>query len=71
MEINHEKLKSKFVNFDGKKKLVVRNDSFVKGDPNNNWPEIFPQFSDQIKNNIGVQNHTNLMPKFSTTTPTS
>jgi len=41
MEINHEILKDKFVNFDGKKALEVVNDTFVKGSPTNNWPEVF------------------------------
>ena len=42
MELNSEQMKSYFVNFDGKKVLKVERDDFVKGDPNNNWEEVFP-----------------------------
>ena len=48
MSIHHEELRSQFVNFDGKKVLGVSVDHFVKGDPKNNWPEVFPQLSKQI-----------------------
>merc|ERR1711963_694770 len=45
MKIYHEQLKSKFVNFDGKKKLEVGADSFTKGSAENPWPSVFPKFS--------------------------
>jgi len=44
MKHNHEKLKSKFVDFDGTQTLSVRKDHFIKGQQNN-WPEVFAEFS--------------------------
>ena len=41
MDINHEALRKQFVNFDGKKELVVRVDHFSKGNPENDWPSVF------------------------------
>ena len=40
MKLKHEQLRSKFVNFDGKKQLRVRTDTFVKGSQND-WPVVF------------------------------
>ena len=37
VENNAEKLRSKFVEFEGKKELLVRDDSFKLGNPNNPW----------------------------------
>merc|ERR1712087_55664 len=71
MEINHEKLRSKFVNFDGKKTIKVKTSStFKKGSKDNPWPNIFSQFSKHVRKNIGDKNHNILLPNFSTTTPT-
>ena len=44
MKLNHEKLKSQFVNFDNKKKLTVNTNDFVKG-KQNQWPDVFEDFS--------------------------
>jgi hypothetical protein len=44
MEINHEQLRSHFVDFDGKKTLIVYND-FEMGNKNNNWALSFKEFS--------------------------
>ena len=45
MKLNHEKLRDKFVNFDGQKTLSVEINSFVKGSEKNDWPSVFHQFS--------------------------
>ena len=68
MELNHEELRAKFVNFDGQKTLSVIRNNFKKGE-SNPWPEVFEEFSGQIKQNIGVENHGALVPTFSVTTP--
>jgi len=68
MELKHEELRSKFVNFDGKKELKIVRDHFVKG-AQNNWEDVFTDFTKLVKENIGDDNYTNLVPKFSTTTP--
>ena len=70
MALKHEELRSKFVDFDGKKTLSVQRDEFVKGQQND-WPQVFNNFSKQIKENIGETNHDNLIPDFTTTTPLS
>ena len=56
MKYNHEKLKSKFVDFENRKTLSVRKDNFIKGQQNN-WPEVFAEFSKQIKESLGKENH--------------
>src|SRR5271154_1905243 len=45
---NAEQLRSQFVNFEGKKELIVREDAFVKGSPDNNWPHMLGEFSKQL-----------------------
>ena len=67
---NAEKLRNMFVEHEGKKKLVVRRDDFVKGSPDNPWPEVFDEFSEQIRKYIGEKTHLLLTPEFSTTGPT-
>lgn len=71
MKIHHEDLKCQFVSFDGKKELIVQRDEFIQGSPNNDWTSVFSEFSNQIKDNIGIENHEILVPTFSTTDPTS
>ena len=44
MKINHEKLRSKFVNFENRQKLSVSKNHFIKGSSSNNWPEVFDDF---------------------------
>jgi len=63
---NSEQLRSKFVSFNGKKLIKVRRDDFVKG-VQNNWQEVFPEFTKQIKTFIGEDNHELIMGNFSTT----
>jgi hypothetical protein len=67
MEKNGERLRSKFVDFQGKKELwVIRNEPywFLR---NNDWGPAFGEWADLIKENIGEKNHSTLVPKFSTT----
>ena len=65
---NHDKFRDKFVNFEGKKELIVYRDSFIKGQPNP-WDNTFVEFCDQIKNNLVGDNYDNLIKSYSTTTP--
>lgn len=44
-----EQLRKLYVNHDGKKKLVYQNDSFVRGDNNNDWADMFQFFADELK----------------------
>ena len=66
---NAEKLRHLLVEHEGRKTLEVRRDDFVKGSPNNPWPEAFDSFSEQIRRNVGDKTHSTLTPTFSTTGP--
>lgn len=67
---NPEKLRKKFVAFDGKAPLIVQRDSFVKG-AQNPWEDTFPEFTGKAKEYIGEKNYNLLLPSFSTTTVTT
>ena len=64
---NSDELRRRFVQHDGKQKLIVRRDDFVKGSPENPWSDVFGEFSVQIKEHIGDENHANIVASFSTT----
>ncbi len=66
---NAEKLRHMFVEHEGKKELKVRRDDFVKGSSNNSWPDVFTNFSAQIRNHIGNETHDLLLANFTTTGP--
>lgn len=68
---NAEELRSKMVNFEGRKTLTVMSDKIQIGNPKSDWASIFPQFNKQIndyteKKLVGV-----LTSDFTTTTATS
>jgi len=65
---NAEQLRHQFVNFEGKKELIVREDFFLKGNPDNNWPHMFGEFSKQIADYIGKKRDL-IINNFSTTGP--
>jgi hypothetical protein len=64
---NAEKMREHFVSHEGKKTLTVFANSFIKGQ-NNAWETIFPQFKEQIGNNISNDIHNIIATEFSTTT---
>ena len=64
---NPEKLRKMFVEHEGKKELLVQRDDFVKGSPDNPWPEVFDEFSEQIREHVGEKTHDLLTPDFTTT----
>jgi hypothetical protein len=65
---NAEQLRSQFVNFEGKKELVVDEDFFVKGSPDNNWPHMLGEFSTQLAGYIGKKRDL-IVNNFSSTGP--
>ncbi len=67
---NAEKLRSRFVKHQGKCQIFVRRDDFIKGSSENPWPEVFDEFSSQIRSHIGEESHNLFLPNFSTTGPT-
>lgn len=48
--------------------LQIQRDNFVKGELTNNWAEVFPEFSDRIKESTNLNLHELFTPNFSTTT---
>ena len=64
---NAEKLRHLFVEHEGKKEIKVRRDYFVKGSPTNPWPEVFEEFSQQIRKHVGDKTHDLITPEFTTT----
>jgi hypothetical protein len=64
---NAEKLRKKFVDFEGKKDLFVRRDETCFFMKNPDWGLAFAEWAGQIKDNIGEKNQQTLVPKFSTT----
>jgi hypothetical protein len=66
---NAESLRKKFVSHEGKKEIVIMRD---ESDPLKlDWQGIIEDFSFQIKESIGEEAHSTLVPTFSTTTNTS
>jgi hypothetical protein len=66
---NAARLRPRLVNHAGKLRIEVRRDDFVKDSPENPWPEVFEEFSAQIRRHIGDEAHALLRPTFSTTGP--
>jgi hypothetical protein len=64
---NAELMRSYFVTHQDKKTIEVRRDDFLKGSPENPWPEVFSEFSDEIRLEIGNENHSRIVVPFSTT----
>lgn len=64
---NAEQLRPEFVKHQGKIKIEVRRDDFVKGSPENPWNEVFGAFSAAIRHQVGEVTHELLIPTFSTT----
>ena len=65
---NSENLRSRFVTHKGELRICVRRDDFVKGSPENPWPEVFDGFSAQIRKHVGPGIDL-FLPAFSTTGP--
>ena len=57
MEKNAEELRSKFVDFEGKKDLVYFTTESFYLMKNPNWGDAFANWSEQIKGFIGEKNH--------------
>ena len=66
-----EKHRNVFVQHQEKIKITITNDSLVKGSKSNDWMSHFGEFSKVIKEGIGEDLHSLLLPDFSTTDPIS
>jgi hypothetical protein len=67
IENDTEGLRDKFVKFEGKKKISVRRDDFKKGNEDNPWEDVFPQFTDSLKRYLQDGVYDFFIPEFSTT----
>ncbi|MFN7730397.1 MAG: DUF4419 domain-containing protein [Pirellula sp.] len=68
IQSNAEDLRHHFVSHQGKATITVVRNDFVKGSPDNPWPEVFSEFSTQVKKYIGDA-HDLIVSDFSTTGP--
>ena len=66
INVHAEELRPKFVAHEGKVRIEVQRDDFVKGSPENPWSEVFDQFSAQIRDHVGPKIDL-FLPAFSTT----
>lgn len=64
---NKEEMRSYFVDYSGKLSLTAQSEKALN-DPDLVWEEIFPQFTEQIKKNVGDNLVELLTCNFSTTT---
>lgn len=64
-----EKLRKHFVSHEGKVKIRIDRNEFVKGSPDNDWPSAFSEFSDGVRGHIGEKTHDLIVANFSTTGP--
>jgi len=65
---NAETLRHQFVSHEGKARITVRRDGFVRGRLDNDWPGVFHEFSDQIAGYIHKKRDL-IVSNFTTTGP--
>jgi hypothetical protein len=63
-----DRLRGKFVRHDGRATITIRRDDFIKGSPDNPWPETFAAFSDAVAAHVGRQRDL-VVCDFTTTGP--
>ena len=62
-----EALRPQLVSHEGKILIAVINNDLRRGDPSSPWHDVFPVFSETIRECMGEENHDLLVPTFSTT----
>ncbi len=68
VDANAEALRSRFVSHQGKKRLLIRVDLVPGQSSAEEWErQVFPDFSNQIKEHIGTETHQMIANGFSTT----
>ena len=65
---NAETLRRQFVTHDDRLTIQVRRDDFIKGCPENPWPDVFSEFSQQVRAHVGSA-YELIIADFSTTGP--
>jgi hypothetical protein len=68
INLHAQRLRSRLVRHQGKVRIIVRRDDFVKGSPENPWGEVVGEFSARIREHAGPV-HDLFVPHFSTTGP--
>jgi hypothetical protein len=68
IDMDPEGMRHHFVQHEGKKHIEVQCHDFIKGNPNNDWPRVFGQFSEQMKEHLGKR-YDLIVNDFSTTGP--
>jgi hypothetical protein len=63
-----EELRPRLVRHQGKLRIGVRRDDFVKGSPENPWAEVIDDFSEQVRQHVGPAIDL-FLPSFTTTGP--
>jgi hypothetical protein len=66
VNVQAESLRSRFVRHQGKVRIEVERDDFIKGSPENTWGEVINALSVHIREHIG-STHDLFVPRFSTT----
>ena len=66
---NAEKLRSAFVNHEGKELINIERPDFVKGSPHNDWAGVFPEFSAKIREKTVAGTTELIESDFTTTGP--
>ena len=64
---NPETLRHHFVSHEGKARIDIRRDEFIKGSLENDWASVMAEFSQKIKGYIGADTHRLIVADFSTT----
>ncbi len=67
VNLNAAAMRHHFVQFEGKKKVVIRRDQFIKGSPENDWAGAYNEFAGKLVEFIGKENHDRIVCPFSTT----
>ena len=68
VNVNAERLRSRFVQHEETVEIQVRRHDFIKGSPGNPWGEVIHEFSSRVREHIGPA-HALFVPQFSTTGP--
>lgn len=66
---NAEELRHHFVSHEGKKLIEIKRDTFVRGNPNNDWEGAFDEFSTKMRGHIGADTHDLIASGYGTTGP--
>jgi len=70
IEKHAEKLRNQFVNHEGKEKIQIHRDHFVRGQQND-WSTVFGEFADEIKKRVKTDVYGVIIDDTSVATPTT